>query len=252
MEELSNQLKNVLVSEGTSNTTYESTKNLKLKKEKKSVNNNTESGTENGHTNGSSSPNTSNQTSEESTEISEISLATTSEICLKSEEFLKGPIDQPPAKTTMPSTESIKNTIDAMKRCESELVEMSREMPDGSEQTVQILYKVYKSELEMPDIMRLIQKDLSEPYSIYTYRYFIHNWPHLCYLAMHEEKCIGAIVCKLDLHGDIKRGYIAMLAVDKEYRKLKIGTTLVQKAIRVSTLKMQSINCFVILIFRLF
>lgn len=31
----------------------------------------------------------------------------------------------------------------------------------------------------------------------------------------------------------IKRGYIAMLAVDKDYRKLKIGTMLVQKAIRV-------------------
>ncbi|CAO1400561.1 unnamed protein product [Diamesa serratosioi] len=233
MEELSNQLKSVLVSGETSNITLESTKNPKLKKEKTSVNNNSESGTENGHTNGSSSPNTSNQTSEESTEISEISLATTSEICLKSDEFLKGPIDHSSAKTTMPSAEIIKNTIDQMKRLESELVEMSREMPDGSEQKVQILYKVYRSELEMPDIMRLIQKDLSEPYSIYTYRYFIHNWPHLCYLAMHEGKCIGAIVCKLDLHRDLKRGYIAMLAVDKEYRKLKIGTTLVQKAIRV-------------------
>lgn len=41
----------------------------------------------------------------------------------------------------------------------------------------------YHSELQMPDIMRLIQKDLSEPYSIYTYRYFIHNWPKLCFLV---------------------------------------------------------------------
>lgn len=39
---------------------------------------------------------------------------------------------------------------------------------------------------------------------------------------------------QLDVHRQmIKRGYIAMLAVDKDYRKLKIGTTLVQKAIRV-------------------
>ncbi len=44
-------------------------------------------------------------------------------------------------------------------------------------------YAVYKNELQMPDIMRLIQKDLSEPYSIYTYRYFIHNWPHLCFMV---------------------------------------------------------------------
>lgn len=98
-----------------------------------------------------------------------------------------------------------------------------------------IVYKVYESELQMPDIMRLIQKDLSEPYSIYTYRYFIHNWPKLCFLAMHGTTCVGAIVCKLDIHRQqSKRGYIAMLAVDKDYRKLKIGTNLVAKAIQVS------------------
>lgn len=103
---------------------------------------------------------------------------------------------------------------------------------DSSE--VKIEYREYESELQMPDIIRLIQRDLSEPYSIYTYRYFIHNWPELCFLAMHGDLCVGAIVCKLGMHRQImKRGYIAMLAVDKEYRKLKIGTNLVQKAIEV-------------------
>ncbi|XP_015109482.1 N-alpha-acetyltransferase 30 [Diachasma alloeum] len=96
-----------------------------------------------------------------------------------------------------------------------------------------IIYVSYSSELQMPDIMKLIQKDLSEPYSIYTYRYFIHNWPKLCFLAMHGEECIGAIVCKLDIHRKvIKRGYIAMLAVDVNYRKRKIGSSLVRRAIR--------------------
>ncbi|CAH0625444.1 unnamed protein product [Chrysodeixis includens] len=91
----------------------------------------------------------------------------------------------------------------------------------------------YESEQQMPEIMRLIQKDLSEPYSIYTYRYFIHNWPKLCFLATHEGKCIGAIVCKLDMHRNVvKRGYIAMLAVDEKYRKRKIGSRLVRKAIQ--------------------
>ena len=91
----------------------------------------------------------------------------------------------------------------------------------------------YRDETQMPLIMRLIQKDLSEPYSIYTYRYFIHNWPNLCFLAMAEGgDCVGAIVCKLDMHKKVtKRGYIAMLAVDSNYRKRKIGSTLVKKAI---------------------
>ncbi|RUS85493.1 hypothetical protein EGW08_006769 [Elysia chlorotica] len=95
-----------------------------------------------------------------------------------------------------------------------------------------IEYVVYESEKQMPDIMRLITKDLSEPYSIYTYRYFIHNWPKLCFLAKADDQCVGAIVCKLDLHKKMaRRGYIAMLAVDSEYRRRQIGSTLVTKAI---------------------
>ncbi|XP_062474389.1 N-alpha-acetyltransferase 30 isoform X1 [Pezoporus occidentalis] len=100
------------------------------------------------------------------------------------------------------------------------------------EEDITIRYVQYESELQMPDIMRLITKDLSEPYSIYTYRYFIHNWPQLCFLAMVGEECVGAIVCKLDMHKKMfRRGYIAMLAVDSKYRRKGIGTNLVKKAI---------------------
>eukprot|EP00071_Canis_lupus_P056934 XP_851927.1 N-alpha-acetyltransferase 30 [Canis lupus familiaris] len=105
-----------------------------------------------------------------------------------------------------------------------------REVEPGEDRTIR--YVRYESELQMPDIMRLITKDLSEPYSIYTYRYFIHNWPQLCFLAMVGEECVGAIVCKLDMHKKMfRRGYIAMLAVDSKYRRNGIGTNLVKKAI---------------------
>merc|ERR1712073_133074 len=72
--------------------------------------------------------------------------------------------------------------------------------------------------------------DLSEPYSIFTYRYFINNWPELCFLAQREGSCVGAIVCKLDTHRcrNTSRGYIAMLAVEKDLRGKKIGSTLVR------------------------
>ncbi|KAK7473679.1 hypothetical protein BaRGS_00035076 [Batillaria attramentaria] len=110
------------------------------------------------------------------------------------------------------------------------------ELCDGEpvEENVEgIQYVVYESEEQMPDIIRLITKDLSEPYSIYTYRYFIHNWPKLCFLAMDGDQCVGAIVCKLDMHKKmVRRGYIAMLAVDANYRRKKIGSSLVTKAIR--------------------
>ena len=47
-----------------------------------------------------------------------------------------------------------------------------------------------------------------------------------------DGECVGAIVCKLDYHKKVvKRGYIAMLAVDSGHRKRKIGSTLVKRAI---------------------
>lgn len=92
-----------------------------------------------------------------------------------------------------------------------------------------LTYEQYESELQMPDIIRLMKTSLSEPYSIYTYRYFIHNWPRLCKLAKCDDKYVGAIVCKLEMHHfNARRGYIAMLAVDKEYRKRKIGMHIVK------------------------
>ncbi|GBB92869.1 hypothetical protein RclHR1_02070012 [Rhizophagus clarus] len=101
-----------------------------------------------------------------------------------------------------------------------------------------ITYVPYSSELQLPGIMSLIENDLSEPYSIYTYRYFINNWPNLCFMAMDQGTCIGVIICKLDRHRDALRGYIAMLAVKKEYRKRKIGTTLVK--IVINAMKLQN------------
>jgi len=131
---------------------------------------------------------------------------------------------------------SCRSEDDAAAGCEEPL---SSAQPSASQsggdsaESYGVTYHIYESEHNMPDIMRLIQKDLSEPYSIYTYRYFIHNWPNLCLMARVKEECVGAIVCKLDYHKKVvKRGYIAMLAVDSKFRKRAIGSTLVQKAIQ--------------------
>jgi len=68
---------------------------------------------------------------------------------------------------------------------------LSKSSGDGSD----IRYIIYESERQMADIMKLITKDLSEPYSIYTYRYFIHNWPKLCYLvSIYVRYCIYTVL----------------------------------------------------------
>lgn len=74
-------------------------------------------------------------------------------------------------------------------------------------------------------MMALIDNELSEPYSIFTYRYFIYNWPNLCFLAIDEAsgRAFGTVVCKLDPHGVALRGYLAMLVVEKAYRGKQIG-----------------------------
>lgn len=44
---------------------------------------------------------------------------------------------------------------------------------------------------------------------------------------MVEQECVGAIVCKLDMHKKMfRRGYIAMLAVDSKHRRKSIGEGL--------------------------
>ena len=90
-----------------------------------------------------------------------------------------------------------------------------------------VRYAVYSSEHQLPYIQSLIDMDLSEPYSIFTYRYFLNNFPHLCFLAMipnphpppplqppsppssptslpphphPPDLCIGTIICKLSTH----------------------------------------------------
>ena len=69
----------------------------------------------------------------------------------------------------------------SMDKCE--IRDETDEKPVVNDEENGIHYVVYESERQMPEIMRLITKDLSEPYSIYTYRYFIHNWPKLCFLV---------------------------------------------------------------------
>jgi len=96
----------------------------------------------------------------------------------------------------------------------------------------EVRYVTYESEAQLPLLTNLIDQELSEPYSVFTYRYFLNNWPHLAFLGMAGDECIGTIVCKLerDKKGQ-QRGYIAMLAVDKQWRGKKIGSKLVQLVI---------------------
>lgn len=46
-----------------------------------------------------------------------------------------------------------------------------------------VQYELAKEHIYLSPIRQLISKDLSEPYSIYVYRYFLNQWGHLCYMV---------------------------------------------------------------------
>ena len=99
-----------------------------------------------------------------------------------------------------------------------------------------IHYRDYIDERQLPEIQALVANDLSEPYSVFTYRYFLHNWPNLCILAYDvlEEKSelVGLIISKAEIEMDALKGYIGMLVVNKRYRKLGIGSALAVGSIK--------------------
>ncbi|CAL1372990.1 unnamed protein product [Linum trigynum] len=98
----------------------------------------------------------------------------------------------------------------------------------------EIEYVSYAGEHHLPLIMSLVDQELSEPYSIFTYRYFVYLWPQLCFLAFHRGRCVGTVVCKMGEHRNTTfRGYIAMLVVINPYRGKGIATELVTRSIRV-------------------
>ncbi|XP_020408381.1 N-alpha-acetyltransferase MAK3 isoform X1 [Zea mays] len=104
----------------------------------------------------------------------------------------------------------------------------------GAEEGVEITYVSYGGEQHLPLVMSLVDEELSEPYSIFTYRYFVYLWPQLTFLAFdaRDGKCVGTVVCKMGEHRGAFRGYIAMLVVLKPYRGRGIATELVTRSIR--------------------
>jgi len=48
--------------------------------------------------------------------------------------------------------------------------------------------------------MKMIESELSEPYSIYTYRYFVNGWKELSYIAYYEGQMIGVVIGNLTVH----------------------------------------------------
>ena len=92
-----------------------------------------------------------------------------------------------------------------------------------------ITLSTFRDETQLDAVMDLIARDLSEPYSVFTYRHFVAGWPGYTLLA-HDAAgaLLGAVVCKAEVRARTRRvrGYVAMLAVEKDARRLGLGREL--------------------------
>lgn len=58
------------------------------------------------------------------------------------------------------------------------------DVKEGEESREEVIeYVSYGGEHHLPLIMGLVDEELSEPYSIFTYRYFVYLWPNLSFLV---------------------------------------------------------------------
>jgi hypothetical protein len=73
--------------------------------------------------------------------------------------------------------------------------------PPGA--AARVAYLPFKGEFQMAEIVALIERDLSEPYSVFTYRYFIWQWPHMCLLVRKQARAgsQGGVACGCDTVG---------------------------------------------------
>lgn len=108
-------------------------------------------------------------------------------------------------------------------------------------QNSNISYRPYAGEKDLQTVVDLVHSELSEPYVVYTYRYFLDQWPQLCLIAeatpaggrRGSATPVGVIVCKQSTHkSGANRGYIAMLCVASAFRKRGIARSLVERAVR--------------------
>lgn len=71
---------------------------------------------------------------------------------------------------------------------------------DLSDELKYIQYEHAFEKKYLPSIRALIAKDLSEPYSIYVYRYFLSQWQDLCFMVFLPFTKASKILIMLLIH----------------------------------------------------
>jgi peptide alpha-N-acetyltransferase len=77
----------------------------------------------------------------------------------------------------------------------------------------EIEYVSYGGEHHLPLIMSLVDQELSEPYSIFTYRYFVYLWPQLSFLVPFAPTSLGFLSKRKNFHSNFFFFFFLLLYV---------------------------------------
>lgn len=102
-------------------------------------------------------------------------------------------------------------------------------MQESESKSGEIEYRKFRLTDGVENLEKMVEWELSEPYSIYLYRHFAIDYPELSIVATCDGQLVGCILGKFEetaCHG--LKGYIAMIVVDKAHRKKNIGKRLVE------------------------
>lgn len=112
-----------------------------------------------------------------------------------------------------------------------------------------IVYRHYRDETDLRTVQNLFARELSEPYQLWTYRYFTVPWPMLTIFAEVNGEIVGCCMANIETRSrskctkldemaknndgslansspTYKRGYIGMISVVDAYKRRKIGKRL--------------------------
>lgn len=99
-----------------------------------------------------------------------------------------------------------------------------------------LTYRLYRGDQDLKDVQALFSAELSEPYQIWTYRFFSEVYPELTIFCEDDGKMVGCCMAMLEREKTKPAesaklcGYIGMISIVREYKRRGIGRVLYQMA----------------------
>lgn len=94
-----------------------------------------------------------------------------------------------------------------------------------------IKFRPFRDDADLHAIRKMFAKQFSEPYQVWTYRYFAEQYPDLTFFAEKDGAIVGCCMCMMQPeHKSVHQGYIGMICVDDDIKRLGLGKHMAELA----------------------